>query len=934
MNEPPQLLRPVRHTSGGQSPARQNLPDDILAHLSPQTAFEALAAATGTLRKCLDGASVAEREFAMRTAMASKSIWEWVGELGDWTWPSGGGPAGFESPGGKRRRLSIQITGPEGEDQRYIGSVLAENIAQYAMRIEQISQSLQELDVEEIKTHVLTNHIMPLSRPTTPMSDYSNRSSYIRMEDLTAVITAIVIQTLPDLARLSRLLQVWSLRISVLQLVPSLLQLIGDAEHALDSGWMAITSPPKDSTQNIATTKEVTLARPDFEVMKAVIEKKVTKPGRSLDYMLDLLEGLPDTLPDSWLDRMEAVESSYSEWVAACERKIRETEWAKASRLKVPRSKSPEKGSQDENGQSKRSPSFPEVDIFPIPVTNVETEEPSKERRDAESSSHCSDDADIPIPDTNTYSPKFDSSPTAEPRKIRISTSREFSGLDGAGDGIPSARVQPPTPTRTNGGPSPLKAAMRPKWNTHGDICGADSSDEPMSSPELPPLRIESRRSSETSQTSTVMHTLHRTSSQFLGLSSDLPEVSASPGVSKLRIREAEYRESIDSPPSSPPLPDSDTRESSGESSELTQTATPGIDESATPKTPFESSFNESYFDDSFSVSETASPIVRRGSTGDQQLQRQISQIIEGIPAKIKLSTEPPNLNLPDLHLPKLRTRPSKEPMKRRSVSSLSQRAVTPSFTLCPAKNSRPRNRGQQEIKVYHLSRSTGEAPIKLFIRCVGEHGERVMVRVGGGWADLSEYLKEYASHHGRRSGATDNPKVEVRDVPNVPTRGVGARSSPPGRPASALDSPLTPMTPLAVRKTRRSIGAASGKAIRPRPTTPGLPILPSRTMDEESPMSERGTRSRSNSRLSWVEDDSSFLGLAGPSGKKVEMSEESKAWVESVKQKVRLASGERKISATDDYGKNKFGELGKVGGTKRLFRKGGELPGHKDTKV
>ncbi|EEY17988.1 conserved hypothetical protein [Verticillium alfalfae VaMs.102] len=47
-------------------------------------------------------------------------------------------------------------------------------------------------------------------------------------------------------------------------------------------------------------------------------------------------------------------------------------------------------------------------------------------------------------------------------------------------------------------------------------------------------------------------------------------------------------------------------------------------------------------------------------------------------------------------------------------------------------------------------------------------------------------------------------------------------------------------------------------------------------------------------------------------------MSEESKAWVESVKQKVRIASGERK-PAED----GRFGDMGRVGGTKRLFRKG-----------
>jgi hypothetical protein len=63
---------------------------------------------------------------------------------------------------------------------------------------------------------------------------------------------------------------------------------------------------------------------------------------------------------------------------------------------------------------------------------------------------------------------------------------------------------------------------------------------------------------------------------------------------------------------------------------------------------------------------------------------------------------------------------------------------------------------------------------------------------------------------------------------------------------------------------------------------------------------------------------------MAGPRGKQVEMSEESKAWVESVKEKVRIASGERKVSETSALIDAKFGEIGKVGATKRLFRRQG----------
>ena len=180
--------------------------------------------------------------------------------------------------------------------------------------------------------------------------------------------------------------------------------------------------------------------------------------------------------------------------------------------------------------------------------------------------------------------------------------------------------------------------------------------------------------------------------------------------------------------------------------------------------------------------------------------------------------------------------------------------------------------------------------------------------------------------------------------------------SSPPSRPGSAVGFD-SPGTPLHVRKTRRSFGAATDEAggyypagRRPalRPKTPGAGIatVAAAPGQERTPPSENSTRSRSrsSSRLSWGEEDSPMLGLAGPTSRPVEMSEESRAWVESVKEKVRLASGEFKVPSSSagssaaaaaagvgPEGRGLFGEMGRVGGTKRLFRKKGhrESQGH-----
>jgi len=190
------------------------------------------------------------------------------------------------------------------------------------------------------------------------------------------------------------------------------------------------------------------------------------------------------------------------------------------------------------------------------------------------------------------------------------------------------------------------------------------------------------------------------------------------------------------------------------------------------------------------------------------------------------------------------------------------------------------------------------------------------MVRVGGGWADLGEYLKEYVSHHGRRSG---HSKVEIKDV-----TGAGhATSTPPTRPASAQEA-HSPTTPLNIRKSRRS---AAAEEVTANVLAAQSKIPPAISSKREGSSPNGSTRSRSSSRVSWPEEDSS-LGMAGLKAKQVEMSEDTKAWVESVKEKVRIANGERKVSESSTSQlmiSGKFGEMGKVGATKRLFRRRGE---------
>lgn len=134
-------------------------------------------------------------------------------------------------------------------------------------------------------------------------------------------------------------------------------------------------------------------------------------------------------------------------------------------------------------------------------------------------------------------------------------------------------------------------------------------------------------------------------------------------------------------------------------------------------------------------------------------LEAKIQSILTTLPTRIRLAKESDDSDSP--------ANPS---------STASTRSSTPApFTLSPVKPDRSARGAVNDagVKVYHLRRngqSKETKPTKLFVRRVGDDG-RVMVRVGGGWADLGEYLREYSLHHGRR-GIPDG-RFEVANLPS-----------------------------------------------------------------------------------------------------------------------------------------------------------------------
>ena len=237
---------------------------------------------------------------------------------------------------------------------------------------------------------------------------------------------------------------------------------------------------------------------------------------------------------------------------------------------------------------------------------------------------------------------------------------------------------------------------------------------------------------------------------------------------------------------------------------------------------------------------------------------------------------------------------------------------------------------------MYHLHQPGKEVPIKLFVRLVGESGERVMVRIGGGWADLGEYLKEYAIHHGRRS--LSDGRFEIQGMPQSPS--ATQSSSPHGLPSSSISSGSRPTSSSGQpnhisqphpKPKRHSLGSITADA-NYIPVTPANPPRTFHSFEPGTPGSIESSVSssfprRPSSRLSSNTDDDSpsiGLGLAGPRSRRTVVSPTKQAWVDGMIDQARKASAEkRKPSFKGTRAEDgDFGDLGKVGSTKRVFLK------------
>ncbi|KAA6407196.1 MAG: hypothetical protein FRX48_08998 [Lasallia pustulata] len=328
--------------------------DPLLSNLSPTSTLEALTATQAislngeerqtALTTSIANASESERTFGIRAALAGKKLREWYQEVRGWSWPTGGRSKfnGFEMPSAEQRarnrseydhdgNIDPAIWGYAGsaalagaEDEQYYGSIPVLVVTHYEKRIEEIADDMATLEVEELMEHVREAHLSR-SRPTSsdgsPLS-HPSPDDYNHLDDFTAVITTTILQALPYISRLDALLDVWSIRLSVLRQVPKFLRWLEEAQIAMGSAWHAIGSSPGGAP--VKTKSDI--SRRAFSTMKSILEEKILELGHGIDKMLDALEGRGDTVPDQWIDRMEGIEANFGSWVMEAEKQVMENE--------------------------------------------------------------------------------------------------------------------------------------------------------------------------------------------------------------------------------------------------------------------------------------------------------------------------------------------------------------------------------------------------------------------------------------------------------------------------------------------------------------------------------------------------------------------------------------------------------------------------------
>ncbi|KAL8901865.1 MAG: hypothetical protein Q9207_004997 [Kuettlingeria erythrocarpa] len=934
-HSPPARSPHKRHTS------TTRLEDPLLSHLSPITALEALAAgitseqpAQDAFYSSITAAGPSNRALAFRAAAASRELERWHDELQQWQWPHNG----FEAP--VQRSLAhdpehepVKASGEEAtlrnmrdtsdSAQEYWGSLPVSTALDYEKRIEQIRDAMDALELNEMKMHVRDVHAASKPSSTVRGND-SQASPYNHLDDFTAIITTIIMRALPIVFHVETLLDVWEVRLAVLRAVPGFTTAMSRTKYEIDAAWRALDTP-YDGLDG----------EPGYPVdmlrFKARLRSQIGDLGQRLDFMLDTLEGRQDTIPDAWIDEMEQLEAEFGDWVVGAEKlavywELRDEEALRRSPNAVLdfaharpitetaslgehrtsagadmaaglsasiRSRSPGTGQASRTEAAVGDWALDGSTSTPDLVTDCgDTSFPTSAR-------HLSSNAYRPAP-LNLQHRRNHSNALSD---LSSDSSYPGSATSAYFSNMSSPEIHDASKTEYFGVGSPVEVTTpnlpRRESRTSEDTVTRQSSQRT----ERGEASLSAMTSPARSRASTIVQepTISEDSdSTGLGVKKDRRSLPNVPFGNAMSDEEVQVFGALEDREPTPPVPGK-SRHRFENFTDLSPGNTPvkvirrkTAAAASVPTTP--------------QAKADRTPTISPTKSIDDELEARINSILTDIPAEIHLSRNTDLASDRMVQSPASRaakiTKNSATPRLIRSQTTVPS-PPTMTLTATNQKSGQPQN-GESEIKLYHLHQPGKQAPIKLFVRLVGEGGERVMVRIGGGWADLSEYLKEYAIHHGRRT--VSGGRFDIQGLPR----------SLSSSPATNLGSLAGTQTPRSRPDSGNSERFSSGTTTRAGRFSTSVSDLRSGLGDVPSPPDDVRPTSRdsnASSRRSWVGDDSPSLGLAGPKSRKITVSPNKQAWVNTMMDKARNESNEKKKPS-----RNAFGDLGIMGSTKRLF--------------
>ncbi|MCJ1277027.1 hypothetical protein MMC21_004836 [Puttea exsequens] len=966
-DEPPSVAR----TPSRRQQFTEKEINPLLSDLSPTSTLEALLATDAVplekrnrrqsfVRESVASASTSERAWGIKAALASKKLQDWLEQLSEWRWH------GYDRGD----------AGPFQGDE-YWGALAAKTILQYEEHIDIIRADMETLEVQDLKDHVRSTHISRAPTSSDSFEQAAAATDYDHLDDFTAIITATIVQALPTLSRLTLLLNTWSTRLLILRRVPKFLMDLGSAQESMVSAWLAISKPIDPVAR-----RKLDFTRKSFEEIQAVLQDQISHLGRHLDTMLDLLEGNEDTLPNGWIDGMDDLESEYSVWVVRAEELAFTNELVtdvdgqsdEQGRAKKP-SESLRNMENDSTPCHSDANALPKmVGVKPDPssgrVPPANAARPPNNAPSGLSKSFEIDDRSLRTESETLFSESRsqDLSPSLskvarrppplslyDPEQADSTASSEFeSDLSNTGSATSEYFSNKSSPEILNA--SVIEYIGSP--GLKGPWSGQEMLTPPVSAPRRWSEQTERNESiyfaglpsgpvspnSQRSRASTLVpdgtigtvdqatdgayrgpnHGHVRTRSASMKSFEIVPKSeirkivvrrsdSYTSPLATARLASLTNRPSLplqslsyDGAVSTSPIGHDDSKMHSSvddkePSNDQQSWCKPSIPCSVPVKaqhrfeqvSDLDSGSTSVNFHQKRQNEPTSNPakgkasfVPSSGKSIDDRLQDRISSIL---PTNIRLTKStvveaPETASASNFGV-------SKTPGSRVPSSTLhkSQTFSPPTLTLAPAESqlkslSTKSSNGEPETKLYHLHQPGKEVPIKLFVRLVGEGGERVMVRIGGGWADLGEYLREYANRHGRRT-ASDS-RFDIQGMPSSPLSSQAPISSRPNTPGSS--------------------NYGNGSTPNRGQTTPGKLGTP------QTPASDPAIRPPSRSSTNWngTEGNSPSLGLAGPKTKKVDISPSKQQWVDDMLDQAR------------GNGSEKFGNLGKAGGIKRVFFK------------